>query len=177
MNKIKLTALPIIIFSAIIVLGSCRRDDIESESTYSRTGIVMSGAQENNPLNTSTAIGSMDVSYSKLSRTLTYKVSWSGLTDSVSLMHIHGLAPTGFNSGTVQNIIATSSSIFPQKTNNKFTFAKSGSLSGSFYIDGVAVKEADLLNGFYYINIHNNGINPNGGNYGGGEIRGQIIFQ
>jgi hypothetical protein len=37
-------------------------------------------------------------------------------------------------------------------------------------VDGVAVREEDLLNGMYYINIHT-------ATYPGGEIRGQIVFQ
>jgi CHRD domain len=176
MTKIKLTALPILIFSAITLLVSCHRDDIEPQSTYSKSGLVMSGAQEV-PANPSPAIGSMDVSYSKLSRTLTYKVTWSGLTDSLSLMHIHGLAPAGFNASPAQNIVASSSAIFPQKTGTRLTYTKSGSISGSLFIDGVAIKEADLLAGMYYMNIHTNGVNPNGGTYGGGEIRAQIVFK
>ena len=163
MTRIKLTALPIILFSAIILLGSCRRDDIEPQTTYSKSGIVMSSAQENNPANTSSATGLLNVTYSKLSKT----------TDSVSNMHIHGLAPAGFNTGVVQNIVINATpptTIFPQKTSGKFTFAKSGSLSASLFVDGVAIKEADLLNGMYYLNIHT-------ATYPGGEIRGQIVFQ
>ena len=59
----------------------------------------------------------------------------------------------------------------------KFTFSKNGTISGTLFIDGVALKEADLLNGLYYMNLHTNGANPNGGTYGGGEIRAQIEFQ
>jgi hypothetical protein len=176
MTKIKLTALPIIIFLSITVLSSCDRDDIEQQSTFSKAGIVLSGAKEV-PANPSTATGTMDVSYSKLSKTLSYKVSWSGLTDSLSLMHIHGLAPTGFTASPVQNIVATSSTIFLQKTGTRFTYTKSGTISGTLFVDGTAIKEADLLNGLFYMNIHTNGANPNGGTYSGGEIRGQIEFQ
>jgi hypothetical protein len=92
-------------------------------------------------------------------------------------MHIHGLAPAGFNASPIQNIVAGSSTIFPQKTGTRFTYTKSGTISGTLFVDGVAIKEADLLNGMYYMNIHTNGVNPNGGTYGGGEIRGQIVFK
>lgn len=129
----------------------------------------MSGAQETPP-NPSTATGSMDVSYSKAIKVLSYKVTWSGLTDSVLLMHIHGLAPIGYATGVVQNIITPSGGIFPQKTNGKFTFAQAGSISGTLIVDGVKIKEEDLLNGLYYMNIHTN-------TYPGGEIRAQIKFQ
>ncbi len=112
----------------------------------------------------------MDVFYSKETRTLSYTVNWSGLTDSVLLMHIHGLAPTGFAAGVVQNIVTASNGIFPQKTSGKYTYAKTGKLSGTLLVDGLAVKEEDLLNGQYYMNIHTSV-------YTGGEIRGQIWFQ
>lgn len=182
MTKIKLTALPSILIATILLLSSCRRDDIENQSIYSKSGIIMNSAQENNPLNTSSASGLMDVSYSKLSRTLSYKVTWKDLTDSVFLMHIHGLAPAGFNAGVAQNIVVTPSpppaaagnvglGIFPQKlSSGRLNFTKSGSISATLFVDGVAIKEADLLNGMYYMNIHTSA-------FPGGEIRGQITFQ
>lgn len=170
MKLIKLTALPLLLFVSILALVSCEPDaEIKKTTDFQKNGIVLSGSQET-PAITSSAIGSMDVFYSKETRTLTYKVTWSGLTDSVLLMHIHGLAPTGFAAGVVQNIVTTSNSIFPQKTSGKFTFAKSGTLSGTMLVDGVVVKEADLLNGQYYMNIHTT---P----FPAGEIRGQIRFQ
>lgn len=154
----------------LVIASSCESDFEERKITvYEKKGILLTGAQEV-PANASTALGSMDVMYSKETRTLTYTVLWSGLTDSLSLMHIHGLAPSGFNAGVVQNIVATSNTIFPQKTSGKFTFTKTGKLSGSLLADGVAVKEQDILNGMYYMNIHTS-VFP------GGEIRGQITFQ
>ena len=168
MTKIKLTALPIIIFSAIIMLGSCDRDDIEQESTYSKSGIVMNSAQENNPANTSSAVGTLAFTYSKLSKTLVYNFSWSGLTGPVTASHIHGLAPTGFNASVFQTF--TLASIVPCKVNGVAGPTSCGSYSGTLFVDGVAIKEADLLNGNYYVNIHTTA-------FGGGEIRGQILFQ
>lgn len=170
MKLIKLTALSSLLFAFTFGITSCEKAAEEKKTTdFEKKGIALTGAQEN-PAVPSSALGSMDVFYSKDTRTLTYNVTWSGLTDSVLLMHIHGLAPTGFNAGVVQNIVATSNSIFPQKTAGKFTFAKTGKLSGTLLADGVAVKEQDLLNGVYYMNIHTN-------TYPGGEIRGQIRFQ
>ena len=45
-----------------------------------------------------------------------------------------------------------------------------GTYTGTLLADGVVVKEDDLLNGVYYINIHTAA-------YPNGEIRGQIRFQ
>lgn len=169
MKGLKLTAL----FSPLLILliaSSCESDFEERKITvYEKKGILLTGAQEV-PANASSGLGSMDVLYSKETRTLTYTVFWSGLTDSVSLMHIHGLAPSGFNAGVIQNIVTASNGIYPQKTSGKYTYLKTGKLSGSLLADGVYVKEQDILNGMYYMNIHT----PV---YPGGEIRGQITFQ
>ena len=110
MTKLKLTAFSFTIFALIITAVSCvkERDEVEQENTFTKTGIIMSGANEF-PANTSAATGTIDYSYSKLSKTLSYKVTWSGLTDSLSQMHIHGLAPAGFIANPAQNIIVAAS--------------------------------------------------------------------
>jgi hypothetical protein len=170
MKLIKLTALFALFIVFATTITSCERNAEKKITTdFSKNDIPLTGANET-PAVTSAALGSMDVFYTRETRILSYTVRWSGLTDSVLLMHIHGLAPTGFAAGVVQTIVGTSNTIFNQKTSGKFTFAKSGSLSGTLLVDGVAVKENDLLNGQYYMNIHTNSF-PNG------EIRGQIRFQ
>jgi hypothetical protein len=169
MLLIRFTVLSLFLFVLTLGFSSCEKEAEKKKSIeFVKSGIVMSGAQET-PANTSAALGSMDVSYSKATRTLNYKVTWQGLTDSVLLMHIHGLAPTGYSTGVVHNIVVPSGGVFPQKTNNKFTFSQSGTLSGSVAVDGVKIKEEDVLNGLYYMNIHTN-------TYPSGEIRGQITF-
>jgi hypothetical protein len=166
----RLTAYTLLMFMAVVAITSCEKNAEKNKTTlYSRTNIPMTGAQETPAVPTS-ALGSMDVSYNKETRLLSYTVRWSGLADSVQNMHIHGLAPMGFAAGIVQNIVTSSNGIFPQKTSGKYTYGKNGTLSGTLLADGVLVKEQDLLNGMYYLNIHTSV-------YPGGEIRGQIIFQ
>lgn len=171
MKGLKLTALFSSLLLLILATTSCERAAEERKTTdFEKKGILMTGAQ-NVPISASTGLGSMDVFYSKETRTLTYTILWSGLADSVASVHIHGLAPAGFLSTNItQNIVAASNGIFPAKTNNKFTYLKTGTLSGSLLADGVFVKEQDILNGVYYLDIHTN-------SYPGGEIRGQIKFQ
>jgi hypothetical protein len=170
MRVLKLTAVSILLFAFVINMTSCEPDDeIKSTQEYVKTGILMTGAQET-PGNPSPAIGYMDVNYNVGTKILSYKVTWQGLTDSVMLMHIHGLAPIGYAAGVVQNIVTPTNGIYPQKTNNKYTYTQSGTISNTLTVDGVKVKEEDLLNGYYYMNIHTT-------NYPGGEIRGQIRFQ
>ncbi len=170
MKLTKLTALTFVLSFFLFIISSCEPNAEKKKTTdFQKTGIVMSGSNEI-PGNPSPAIGKLDVFYTRETRILSYTVTWSGLTDSVMLMHIHGLAPLGYAAGVVQNIVTPSNSIYPQKTAGKYTYAKSGSLTGTCLIDGVIIKEADLLNGMYYMNIHTT-------NYPGGEIRGQIVFQ
>src|SRR5687767_9307450 len=120
MKWLKLTAYSLILGSLVMI--SCEKNAEKNKTIiYERKDIPMTGAQET-PAVPTTALGSMDVHYSKETRVLSYTVRWSGLTDSLSLMHIHGLAPAGFAAPIVQNIVHTSNSIFPQKTSGKYTF-------------------------------------------------------
>ncbi len=170
MKLIKITTLSSLLFVFVFGTVSCEKAAEEKKTTdYEKKGILLTGAQET-PAVPTTALGTMDVFYTKETRMLTYTVTWSGLSDSLSLMHIHGLAPTGFAAPVVQNIVAGSNSIFPQKTSGKFTFLRSGTISGTLLADGVLVKEQDIINGLFYMNIHTSV-------YPGGEIRGQITFQ
>ena len=170
MKLFKLIALPFLLFAFVASMTSCEKNAEKKKVTeYEKKDIPLTGAQET-PATPTSALGSMDVAYSKETRTLSYTVRWSGLTDSVMLMHIHGLAPTGFAAPVVQTIVGTANTIFLQKTSGKFTFAKTGTLTGTLLADGVLVKEQDILNGSYYMNIHT-------ATYPGGEIRGQVIFQ
>ena len=168
MKLIKLTVLASLLFSSLIMFTSCEPDaELKKLSDFQKNGIVLSSAQEN-PANSSTALGSMNVFYTKDTRILSYTVTWQGLTGPVTAMHIHGLASPGFNAPVLQNIITSpaGSGLFVPGA----AFGATSKVSGTLLIDGVAIKEADLLNGNFYMNIHT-------ATYGGGEIRGQIVFQ
>ena len=115
----------------------------------------MDGAQETPP-NASTALGSMDVFYTRDTKTLTYTIRWQGLTGNVTAAHIHGQAPIGYAAPVLQTFTTTG-------------LTSTGTLSGTMLFDGTIFKEQDLLNGVYYINIHT-------ATYPNGEIRGQIRF-
>lgn len=165
MKLLKQTVLPLVLLSALFAFNSCEpRAEKKRITDYEKKAIVMSGAQET-PSVPSSAVGSMDVFYTKSTRTLTYNVKWSGLTGAVTAMHIHGLAPTGYQAGVVQTFSTANIVRCPTSSTTAC-----GSYSGTFQVDGFVVKEDDLLNGMYYINIHT-------ATYPGGEIRGQIRFQ
>ncbi len=167
MKLIKQAAFPIFVFLIMLGLTSCESDqELKKTTDYSRKNIALTGAQET-PATPSTALGSMDVSYSKETKILNWSVNWSGLTGPVSLMHIHGQAPVGFSAGVVQNIITASNGL---ATPNATLYPATGKFSGTLQVDGFVVKEQELLNGMYYMNIHT-------ATYPSGEIRGQIVFQ
>ena len=162
MQLLRLTALSTILFVTAFAFSSCEKDAERKKTVeYVKSGIAMTGAQET-PANPSTALGTLDVYYAKNSKILSYKVTWQGLADTIVGMHIHGLAPSGYSTSIVQNILTT-------KNEAGFPF-RGGTYSGTFNVDGVVVKEDNLLNGFYYLNIHTK-------TYPSGEIRGQIKFQ
>jgi len=150
----KLTAL--LLSLPLFILISCSDDteEIERQNIYYGT-ITMSGAQET-PAVTTGATGSIDANYNRLTKTLSYSVTFSGLSDSAVAAHIHGLGEVGVMAPVLQTF-----SPFPRR--------KEGSYSGSLLIDGVKFTEEYLLGGRYYINIHSK-------TYGNGEIRGQLIL-
>jgi len=138
---------------AILAFSSCKQED---PNLIVRTNLPMEGAQEVPAKNTA-ANGSIDVSYNTSTKTLSYTVRWNSLTGNIVGFHIHGVATKGFNAGIIQNFAG-------------YSTAQTGTFSGTFFVDGVVVKEEDLLRGAYYINIHTP-TNP------GGEIRAQILLQ
>jgi CHRD domain-containing protein len=163
MKWVKLSALSLL-FTLLFVTACEKNSDEESRLVYSAPNLPMSPTQEN-PATISNGTGTINATYRKDTKILTWSVVWSGLTGSVAAMHIHGLADPGFNAGVLQNIITTSNGIATPGAK----YGTSGSISGTLYIDGVIFKEEHLLANKYYMNIHT-------ATYGGGEIRGQLIM-
>jgi hypothetical protein len=149
----KLTA--IFLCLSVIVLTSCKSTkEVEEDNIYYGT-IAMTGTQET-PAVSTTATGTIDANYNRLTRTLSYSITFSGLSDSAVAAHIHGIGEVGILAPVIQ-------------TFNGFPRRKDGSYSGTLLIDGVKFTEADLIARRYYINIHSK-------TYSGGEIRGQLIL-
>ena len=150
----KLTAL--FISLAILFFVSCKStEEVEKENIYVGTALPMSGAQET-PAVTTSATGSIDANYNRLTRTLTYKVTFSGLSDKATAAHIHGLGEAGVSAPVVQTFVG-------------FPLLAAGTYSGTLLVDGVKIKEEDILAGRYYVNIHT-ALRP------AGEIRGQLVL-
>jgi len=87
--------------------------------------------------------------------TLTLSGTFSGLSSASTLDHIHGNALPGVNAGILYSLIPIST-----------LGGTSGTINGSVSISAAQI--ADLNAGLWYINIHT-------ANFGGGEIRGQIL--
>ena len=119
-------------------------------------GLMLQGSQQVPPIATS-ATGTVDVMYNKSTKLLSYFIKYKDLASLPTGAHIHGTAAPGANAPIQHDFFA----IFPQ--------ALSGEFSNSVLVDGVKIKETELLNGLYYFNIHNI-LHP------AGEIRAQIVF-
>ena len=160
MNLLKRTAFALVL--GAFFLSSCEKDHEGNDITsiVSNNNITMSGAQVVPP-NNSAATGSINASYDRQTKILSYTISWSGLTAAITAIHVHGLADAGYLALTP-----------PVQVLSGYSTAVSGSYSGTLYIDGSVIKENDLLAGQYYIDIHTN--NPVFNITG--EIRGQITF-
>jgi len=140
MRAPKLTAFLFPLFILFIV--SCQKtSDVEKANIYVGPYLPMTGAQET-PAVSTTAAGNISAEYNKLTKILSYKITFTGLTANASAAHIHGLGEAGVPAPVVQ-------------TFSGFPAAKAGTYSGSLFADGVKVKEEDILAGRYYANIHN----------------------
>ena len=149
----KLTA--ILLSLPVIFLFSCKSaEEVERDNIY-YANLTMSGSQEV-PASGSSATGTVEASYNRLSKTLYYKITFSGLSGNATASHIHGLAEPGINAPVLQ-------------TFTPFPAATAGTYSGTLLIDGVKFTEEYLLAGRYYFNIHTMA-KP------GGEIRAQLFL-
>ena len=160
----KLSAIPLL-FATLLFFSACEKEaDKDNRTIYAPPTLPMSSAQEV-PINPTTGTGTINATYNKNTRILTYAVTWTGITGPVAAMHIHGLADPGFNAGVLQNIVTASNGIATPGSK----YGTSGSISATLYIDGTVFKEEHLLANKYYLNIHT-------ALYPGGEIRGQLIM-
>lgn len=110
---------------------------------------MLNGASEV-PANATTGTGNADAKYDTVTKTLSWTITYSGLTGPATAAHFHGPAAAGANAAPVVPI--------------------SGSLASP--ITGNAVltdaQAADLAAGKWYFNIHTDANK-------GGEIRGQVM--
>jgi hypothetical protein len=108
----------------------------------------LDGASETPPKDTK-GTGTADVSLDTVTKVLSWKVDYSGLTGPATMAHFHGPAAPGTAAPPVVTL----------------TGSLASPISGSAAITDGQI--GDLRGGLWYINIHTS-------KYPGGEIRGQL---
>lgn len=123
----------------------------------------LDGLQETPP-NASPATGSADLSFDDVSHILTWDITFSGLVGGPPIAaHFHGPTNPGDPAGPG---IAS-----PIRVNIGDISGLASPMIGDFDLDDLtnsAPNTSNLLNGLWYINIHN-------AEFPGGEIRGQVV--
>lgn len=139
----------------IAVFASCKKDkETVNNPVYNIQGNA-TGAQEAPNRVATTATGTLTGTYNKDNNTLTYTITWNGLTGgNPSAMHFHGAADPGVAAGVQVGITG-------------FPTTASGTISGTATLTDA--QENDLVNGLWYYNIHD-------ATYPAGEIRGQVVL-
>ena len=135
---------PLCAFAAVAALSLAT---VASADSRLFVTVNLSGAQEF-PSNASTATGAGTAIVDTTANTLTYHLTFSGLTGSETGAHIHGFAAPGANATVLTPLPAGS--------------PKDGVWNYS------QAQEAQILAGLTYFNVHSGG-------FPGGEIRGQIV--
>jgi hypothetical protein len=105
------------------------------------------------PPNTTAGSGSGTVTLDSATNTITWNVTFSGLTGAATAAHIHGPAPAGKNAGVL---------VWLSTKGQTATSPLSGSATLT------AAQATEMMNGQCYVNVHT-AANP------GGEIRGQLM--
>jgi len=113
-----------------------------------RLGGGLTGAQEV-PAVTTAGNGTLEATYDKPTRRLSYTVTYSGLSGPATAAHFHGPAAPGANAGVVVPFANASNPIRGETTLTE-------------------AQAADLLAGRWYVNVHT-AAHP------GGEIRAQVM--
>ena len=128
----------------VVLLASCS-DKIDDDILTS-TSLPVTGAQAV-PAKPVAGSGTVDAYYNRTTKTLYYTVKWNSLTSApivstttVAGFGIYGPAAPGFNN-------------LPKQTFSGFTNAAAGTYSGTVFIDGLVLKEEELLLGEYYVLI------------------------
>ena len=103
------------------------------------------------PSNSSYGTGTVEATWKPSTMTLSYKVTYSGLTGPATAAHFHGPALPGANAGVALPVTIG--------TPNLMTMQGEAVLTEN--------QASDLANGLWYFNVHT-AANP------GGEIRGQM---
>lgn len=164
----------LVAFAATIAAVAACESSTEVDSNLHFAG-VLNGTKEKPTATTSTATGQVLVVVNS-NGTLSYSVTWTGLTGAATGAHIHGPADSNNTAGVLIDFSALPVGSY-QASANVMTAA--GSSSGNVNVKGTAVVTATvsgdslqkLLNaGMLYVNVHTVA-------NASGEIRAQLKKQ
>ena len=147
------TLLPAVLAGVLLFTAvSCDNDDDDEplSNKYTVSGNA-SGAQEV-PAVVTSGTGTIAATYDADANTLSYTITWTGLSGTVNNMHFHGPADPTISAGVQIGI-------------SGWPTTPAGTISGTATLD--ETQEADLLAGKWYYNIHTTF-------KGSGEIRGNL---
>jgi len=136
---------------AVLLMNSCTKTSDKNEYSYILMGNA-SGSQEV-PSVSSHGTASLDGIYNADNKTLKYTINWSGLSDTVNAVNLHGPATVDASADILAGFDVINSSV-------------NGKSSGTITLDDSMINA--LLNGNIYYDISTAA-------YPNGEIRGQII--
>ena len=120
---------------------------------------VLLGASEVPPTGVAGA-GTLDATLDPDSRTLTYTLTWSGLTGTATMAHFHGPARPGVSAGVQVPIRA--------KSDPGANAALTSPVNAQAIL--TADQVAQLEHGDWYVNVHS-------AQFPKGELRGQVLKQ
>lgn len=143
------TILRTTVVASLLALGLAGCGQLRPSQKMDIYEATLSGAQEV-PANGSAARGTAEVQLNSNTNTLTWKVTYSGLSGPATGAHIHGPAGPGANAGIV---VPFTGNLNAQP------------VQGQAQITPPLV--GDLAAGLWYVNIHT-------AQFPGGEIRGQL---
>lgn len=166
MAKIKLVC---ILGACVSIAIGCEESTAVGGST--QYGAILNGANEKPAATTSTGTGVFSAALHPTNNTLSYSVTWTGLTGAINGAHIHGPA----DANGVANVLVNFQALPAGSTNGTITTGAAGAASGNVDLNQAVITatvSGDSLKklleaGQLYVNVHTVA-NP------GGEIRGQI---
>ena len=164
MLKLRLTGLFTLLFASTVLLSSCENDD-DDDVVYTLNSSLLGSNVV--PSSNSGAFGTVTGNYNRDTRLLTYSVSYTGISGAVTAFHVHAFADPGFNAFPSSEF---STGIVQSFTTGSGLTPGAGQYNGTLYVDGVVIREADLLAGKYYVDLHT-AAKP------AGEIRAQILLK
>jgi hypothetical protein len=152
------------------LIGCEESTSVAGSTQYSA---ALNGANEKPTATTSTGTGFFSASLHPTNNTLSYSLTWTGLTGAINGAHIHGPA----DANGVANVLVNFQALPAGSTNGTITTGATGAASGNvdLKLAITATVSGDSLKtlldaGQLYVNVHTVA-------NGGGEIRGQIAKQ